>query len=168
MTRTALTIYLADPAPDALPPSPILVDDEFYVRAGLDERNGARLVGFSPRGALAVTVWVHQALRAPAAATGLQPSFILDGHVWRHPLLVANITVRDQGRIRVEITDTRTNTTTTPYSGDDQAVADRVAAAWGSRPGFIARILARRSNITALPHRHSDPTQTTDNASQEN
>ena len=153
MTRTALTIYLSDPAPDALPPTPILIDEDYYVRAGLDERNGARLVGFSPRKALAVTVWAHQAIRNPAAATGLQPSFILDGHVWRHPLLVASITVRDQGSVRVVITNTVDHSTTTPYSGDDEAVAQRVAAAWGNRPGFTASVVKRPTNITALPQR---------------
>lgn len=168
MTRTALTIYLTDSKPDALPPTPILVDEEFFVRSGLDERNGARLVGFSPRNALAVTVWAHQALRAPSAVVGLQPNFILDGRVWRHPLLVANLTVRDQGRISVEITDTRDHSTTTPYSGDDEQVAERVAAAWGSRAGFTARIVTRRTTITTLPVRSAADVLPADTSSQEN
>lgn len=167
MTRTALTIYLTDPAPDALPPTPILIDDDYFVRAGLDERNGARLVGFSPRKALAVSVWAHQAVRNPAAAAGLQPSFILDGHVWRHPLLVASITVRDQGSVRVVITNTTDHSTTTPYSGDDEEVAERVAAAWGSQPGFSARVVKRPSNVTALPSR-PETTPTSDTGSLEN
>lgn len=157
MTRTALTIYLADPSPDAIPPTPILIDEDYYVRAGLDERNGARLVGFSPRKAIAVSIWAHQAIRNPVTATGLQPSFILDGHVWRHPLLVASLTVRDQGSVRVEITNSADHTTTTPYSGDDEAVAERVAAAWGALPGFTASVVKRSSNVTTLPQRSGTP-----------
>lgn len=153
MTRTALTIYLADSSPDALPPTPVLIDEEYFVRSGLDERNGTLLVGFSPRKALAVSIWAHQAARTPAAAIGMQPSFIVDGHVWRHPLLVASITVRDQGGIRVEITNTADHTTTTSYNGDDETVAARVAAAWGNRPGFTANVVKRTTNITALPKR---------------
>lgn len=167
MTRTALTIYLVDPSPDALPPTPILIDEDYYVRAGLDERNGARLVGFSPRNAIAVSVWAHQAIRNPAAAIGLQPSFILEGHVWRHPLLVASLTVRDQGSVRVVITNTADHSTTTPYSGDDQAVAERVAAAWGALPGFTAGVVKRPSTVTTLPQRTSTPS-TLDTGSLEN
>jgi len=124
-------------------------------------------VGFSPRKALAVSVWAHQAIRNPVAATGLQPSFILDGHVWRHPLLVASITVRDQGSVRVEITNTADHSTTTPYSGDDEEVAQRVAAAWGNRPGFTASVIKRPTNITTLPQRH-ELTQALDTGSLEN
>ena len=42
MTRTALTIYLEQTDPMALSPSPILIDEHFFVRSGLDHRVGKR------------------------------------------------------------------------------------------------------------------------------
>ena len=96
-TRTALTIYLATDLRDLVPPAPILVDEHYSVRSGLD-RPSARLIGFSPVGSLAITVWSHEALRAPERARGLQPNFIAAGNVWRHPRTTADVSCATPGR----------------------------------------------------------------------
>jgi hypothetical protein len=62
--RTRLTIYPAHDEQTLLPPAPILVDEHYFVRSGL-EQLPARLIGFSPAGALAITAWVHDVFRSP-------------------------------------------------------------------------------------------------------
>lgn len=139
-TRTALTIYLATDPRDVIPPAPILVDEHYFVRTGLD-RPGARLIGFSPYATLPITVWSHEALRTPEKARGLQPNFIVAGNVWRHPRTVADVTVRHAGDVvQVVITKTSTGARYRPYLGDDPDVAERIASAWGSNPGYTATV----------------------------
>lgn len=139
MPRTALTIYLAHNERTALPPAPILVDEHFFVRSGLDQP-GARLIGFSAPGQIAVTVWGHHALQEPESTRALQPTFLIAGRVWRHPIAVADLTVRQSaGVIQVVITGPA-GKRYRPYLGDDPAVADRIATSWGSQPGYTATI----------------------------
>lgn len=139
-SRTALTIYLAGDVRDTLPPAPILVDEHYFVRSGLD-RAGARLIGFSPVGSLAITVWSHEAVRTPELARGLQPNFIVTGNVWRHPRTASDVTVRETGdTVQVVITRTSTGDRYRPYLGDDPDVAARIASAWGTNPGYTATV----------------------------
>lgn len=93
MTRTALTIYLEQTDPMALSPSPILIDEHFFVRSGLD-RDGARLIGFSPIGQISITVWESDVMTNPESVRDLQANFLIAGRVWRHPLRTAEVTVR--------------------------------------------------------------------------
>ncbi|WP_300591059.1 hypothetical protein, partial [Microbacterium sp.] len=93
-SRTSLTIYPAHDEQTLLPPTPILVDEHYFVRAGL-EQLPARLIGFSPAGALAITAWVHDVFRAPELARDLYPTFIIAGRVQAYPIPAARVTVRE-------------------------------------------------------------------------
>ena len=139
MTRTALTIYLEQTDPMALPPSPILIDEHFFVRSGLD-RDGARLIGFSPTGQISITVWGRDVMTNPESVRDLQANFLIAGRVWRHPLRTAEVTIRKTtGVIQVVITGP-TGKRYRPYLGDDPDVAERIANSWGAQPGYIATV----------------------------
>lgn len=137
--RTLLTIYLAPTPGDPLPPEPILVGNLYLVHAGLDQPS--RLMGFSAPGQIPIALWAHDALRTPEKARGLHPHFIVRGRVWRHPLTVDAITVRDNSDIvQVVITHTSTRKSYRPYVGDDRDRAERIAAAWGNNPHYTADV----------------------------
>lgn len=139
MTRTALTIYLEQTDPMALPPSPILIDEHFFVRSGLD-RDGARLIGFSPADQISITVWERDVMTNPDSARGLRPNFLIAGRVWRHPLRTAEVTIRKTtGVVQVVITGP-TGKRYRPYLGDDPDVAERIANSWGAQPGYTATV----------------------------
>lgn len=139
MTRTALTIYLERADPMALPPSPILIDEHFFVRSGL-EREGARLIGFSPVGQISITVWERDVMTAPDSVRGLQANFLIAGRVWRHPMPTAEVTVRKTtGVVQVVITGP-SGKRYRPYLGDDPDVAERIANSWGTQPGYTATV----------------------------
>lgn len=137
--RTRLTIYPAHDGRALLPPAPILVDRHYFVRAGL-EQLPARLIGFSPADAIAITAWVHDVFRTPELARDLYPTFIIAGRVQAYPIPAARVTVREpSGVVQVVITDPR-GKKYRPYLGDDPDVAERIANSWGSQPGYTATI----------------------------
>ena len=138
-SRTSLTIYPAHDERSLHPPAPILVDEHYFVRSGL-EQLPARLIGFSPAGAIAITAWVHDVFRPPELARDLYPTFIIAGRVHAHPIPAARVTVREpSGVVQVVITDPR-GKRYRPYLGEDRDVADRIAAAWGSHRGYSATV----------------------------
>ena len=138
-SRTSLTIYPAHDERSLHPPAPILVDEHYFVRSGL-EQLPARLIGFSPAGAIAITAWVHDVFRSPELARDLYPTFIIAGRVHAHPIPAARVTVREpSGVVQVVITDPR-GKRYRPYLGEDRDVADRIAAAWGSHRGYSATV----------------------------
>lgn len=138
-SRTSLTIYPTHDEQTLLPPTPILVDEHYFVRAGL-EQLPARLIGFSPAGTLAITAWVHDVIRTPELARDLYPTFIIAGRVQAYPIPAARVTVREpSGVVQVVITDPR-GKRYRPYLGEDRDIADRIAAAWGSHRGYSATV----------------------------
>lgn len=140
-THTAITLYLANVEQTLVPPAPILIDEHFFVRSPA-ELEGARLIAFSPANGFPIALWQHQLLEVPDQVPGLYANFISRAKVWRHPLPVSAVTIRqDPGHVQVVITNTRTGKRYRPYSGNDPHVADRVATAWGGRPDYTADVI---------------------------
>jgi hypothetical protein len=139
-THTAITLYLANVEQTIVPPAPILIDEHFFVRSPA-ELEGARLIAFSPADGFPIALWQHQVLEVPDQVPGLHANFISRAKVWRHPLPVSAITIRQTpGNVQVVITDMRTGKRYRPYLGNDSQVATRVASAWGRSPDFTADI----------------------------
>lgn len=139
-THTAITLYLANIEQRIVPPAPILIDEHFFVRSPA-ELEGARLIAFSPANGFPIALWQHQVLEVPDQVPGLYANFITHAKVWRHPLPISAVTIReDPGSIEVVITNTRTGKRYRPYLGNDPHVAQRVATAWGDRPNYAADI----------------------------
>lgn len=135
--RTLLTIYLTPTTSDPRLPAPILVGNLYLVHSGLDQPS--RLMGFSAPGEIPIALWAHDALRTPEKARGLHPHFIIRGRVWRHPLTVDALTVRDNSDvIQVVITHTASGKSYRPYVGDDADRAKRIATSWGNNPHYTA------------------------------
>lgn len=139
-THTAITLYLTNVEQTIVPPAPILIDEHFFVRSPA-ELEGARLIAFSPADGFPIALWQHQVLEVPDQVPGLYANFISRAKVWRHPLPVSAITIRQTpGNVQVVITDIRTGKRYRPYLGNDSQVATRVASAWGRSPDFTADI----------------------------
>lgn len=77
--------------------APIHLDDDLTATSGLGSYNGARLLGFGPRGAQRVTVWSDTALDDPSAVVGLVPTFVstFDGGLFEWDTLVSEFVVSE-------------------------------------------------------------------------
>lgn len=92
--RTAYTVYLMQPADAIIEPPPLLVDADHVVNSGMPRRVLPKLLGFADPTSGIIGTWAREISADPTAAVGTRPVMLVDGRVWRHPGIVAAVTVR--------------------------------------------------------------------------
>lgn len=92
--RTAYTVYLTQPADAIIEPPPLLVDADHVVNSGMPRRVLPKLLGFADPTSGIIGTWAREISADPTAAVGTRPVMLVDGRVWRHPGIVAAVTVR--------------------------------------------------------------------------
>lgn len=92
--RTAYTVYLARSADALIDPPPLLVGADHIVSSGMPRRILPKLLGFADPTSGVIGTWAREISGDPTAAVGTRPVMLVDGRVWRHPGIVAAVTVR--------------------------------------------------------------------------
>lgn len=92
--RTAYTVYLTRPADALIEPPPLLVGADHIVSSGMPKRSLPKLLGFADPSSGVIGTWAREIPADPTAAVGTRPVLLVDGRVWRHPGIVAAVTVR--------------------------------------------------------------------------
>lgn len=93
-SRTEYTVYLTQPANAIVEPPPLLVGADHIVSSGMPHRTLPKLLGFADPTSGIIGTWAREIAADPTAAVGTRPVMLVDGRVWRHPGIVAAVTVR--------------------------------------------------------------------------
>lgn len=80
--------------PNGKLPYPVAIDEQNNVMSGLGEDDGARLVGFSPRGKQELAHIVADVRAIPSIAVGLSPTFSDGENLFLWDLEIAGVTFR--------------------------------------------------------------------------